>query len=128
MEHAAAHFELLETAYKKYSITSPAQMFNLNETGFVIRENAKIRKRTKLVVPARKRSQFISMKYRDSVDHINLMSVVSADGSIGGWQSMESRCSLSGRKASRTENTELGESHHSWPPSVLIAGFTVHPC
>jgi len=75
----AKPFVRLEQVYETFGITSPQQVFNLDESGFSSRTAS--RARAKAVMESRGHSNSVELKRSSNAEHVTLMPVFSADGS-----------------------------------------------
>jgi hypothetical protein len=73
----AAHFVLLGALCSKYNITQANQVFNLDESGFSLKERNK--QRVRVVTPMGRRANSVDLKFSGNVDRITIMPVVSAE-------------------------------------------------
>ena len=80
VQNMAEHFARLTQVYEEYGITSGAQVFNLDESGFSTRTAH--RARAKAVCEKQGRSNAREMKCSKNADHVTIMPIVSADGRI----------------------------------------------
>ena len=80
VHNMAEHFARLTQVYEKYVITSGAQIFNLDESGFSTRMAH--RARAKAFGEKQSRSNARQMKWSKNADHVTIMPIVSADGRI----------------------------------------------
>lgn len=74
----AMHYARLIKVYQEFNITSAAQVFNLDESGFSTRTAG--RGRVKAVMRGKGRNNSIDLDWSRNAEHITLMPVVSADG------------------------------------------------
>ena len=76
----AEHFARLQQLYKEYGITTGAQIFNLEESGFSTR--TAFRARGKAAMDRQGRSNSTELKWAGNAAHVTIMPVVSADGTV----------------------------------------------
>ena len=76
----AEHYARLRQVYKEFNITSGAQIFNLDESGFSTR--TAFRARAKAAMETQGRNNSVEMKWSSNACHVTLMLVVSADGRV----------------------------------------------
>ena len=74
------HFARLQQLYKEFQITSGAQIFNLDESGFSTR--TAFRARPKAAIQSQGRSNSTELKWSSNAAHVTTMPVVSADGTL----------------------------------------------
>ena len=77
-EVLAAHYARLKNAYKHYKILSPAQVFNIDESGVSARSGG--RGKGKAAMAANGRSNAVELEFSANAEHVTVMPVVSADG------------------------------------------------
>lgn len=76
----AVFYARLEKVYKEYNIHDCAQIFNLDESGCSVRNAC--RSRAKALFETGKRSNSVDLKWSNNAEHITIMPVVSADGTV----------------------------------------------
>ena len=74
----AMHFARLKKAYTRFEIVSPAQVFNIDESGVSTRTGG--RGKGKAAMNAEGRSNAVELEFSSNAEHVTLMPVVSADG------------------------------------------------
>ena len=74
----AMHYARLKQAYVKYKIVSPAQVFNIDESGVSGRTGG--RGKGKAAMRASGRSNSVELEFAGNAEHLTIMPVVSADG------------------------------------------------
>lgn len=80
----AEHFGPLQQMYRKFLITSGAQIFNLDESGFFTRLAFRAREKTSM--QTQRRSSSTELKWSSNGAHVTIMPVVSADVTL--WTSI----------------------------------------
>ena len=76
----AEHFARLQQLHKEFGITSGAQIFNLDESGFSTR--TAFRARAKAAMDGQGCSDSTALKWAGNAAHVTIMPVVSADGTV----------------------------------------------
>ena len=76
----AEHYACLIRVYKEFNITSGAQIFNLDESGFSTR--TAFRARAKAGMETHGRNNSVEIKWSSNGSHVTLMPVVSADDRV----------------------------------------------
>ena len=71
------HFARLAQEYKKYDITSPRQLFNIDESGVLTRNGG--RGKGKANMRASGRSNATELEFASNAEHLTVMPVLSAD-------------------------------------------------
>ena len=79
-QNLAEHFARLQQMYREFRITSGAQIFNLDESGYSTR--TVFRARAKAAMQSQGRSNSTELKWSSNAAHVTIMPVVSADGTL----------------------------------------------
>lgn len=76
----AAHLARLKNIYSTFGLTSPKQIFNMDESAVSTRSAR--RGKYKAALNASRRQNYITMKFSSIADHVTIMPVVSACGKV----------------------------------------------
>lgn len=79
-ENLAKHYARLAVVYKEYNISNAAQIFNLDESGCSVRTAH--RSRAKALFNSAARTNSRELKWSGNAEHVTVMPVVSADGTV----------------------------------------------